>query len=134
MALILLDTNAYSALKRGDESVASIVRASEEVAVPAVVVGELLYGFRRGTRYDRNVRELRDFVERAHVRFTPVTWTTADRYSRIASALRTKGQPIPTNDIWIAAHAMECGADLISFDRHFANVDGLSWICPDGGG
>ena len=56
-----------------------------------------------------------------------MTLTTADRYSRIAAALRTKGRPIPSNDIWIAAHAMETGADLISADRHFEQIDGLAW-------
>ena len=44
------------------------------------------------------------------------------------SSLRAKGRPIPTNDIWIAAHAMETGADLVSADRHFEHVDGIAWI------
>ena len=48
-------------------------------------------------------------------------------HSRIAVNLRRKGRPIPTNDIWIAAHAMESGADLVSADRHFEEVDGLAW-------
>ena len=54
--------------------------------------------------------------------------TTADRYARIATALRAKGRPIPSNDIWIAAHSMETGADLVSCDRHFEYIDGLAWI------
>ena len=57
---------------------------------------------------------------------------TADRYStifaRIAAALRAKGSPIPTNDVWIAAHALETGADLVSADRHFESVDGIAWL------
>lgn len=53
-------------------------------------------------------------------------------FGRIAAALRRKGRPLPTNDIWIAAHAMECGADLLSFDRHFAEVDGIAWLHPEG--
>ena len=60
------------------------------------------------------------------------SWTvgpvTADRYSRIAASLRAKGRPIPTNDVWIAAHAMETGADLVSADRHFEHVDGIAWL------
>ena len=59
-----------------------------------------------------------------------VTLVTSDRYSRIALSLRRKGRPIPTNDIWIAAHAMETGAELISFDEHFDQVDGLAWVHP----
>lgn len=57
-----------------------------------------------------------------------MTFTTADRFGRIAAALRAKGKPIPQNDIWIAAHAMETGADLLSFDRHFEAVEGLALV------
>jgi tRNA(fMet)-specific endonuclease VapC len=56
-----------------------------------------------------------------------VTLTTAERFGRIAAALRRRGTPIPTNDIWIAAQAMESGAELLSFDEHFAEVDALAW-------
>ena len=51
-----------------------------------------------------------------------------DRYARIAAALRAKGRPIPTNDVWIAAHAMETGADLVSADGHFEYVEGIVWV------
>jgi len=125
---VLLDSNAYSALMRGDQSVADRVRKSEEILISAVVAGELLFGFRNGSRYTKNVKELETFLENPYVRLIPVTWTTADRFSRVAAQLRRKGTPIPTDDIWIAAHAMETGADLISFDEHFGNVDGLAWI------
>ena len=60
--------------------------------------------------------------------FVPVGSITADRYSRIAAALRAQGSPIPTNDVWIAAHAMETGADLVSADRHFEAVSGIAWL------
>ena len=66
----------------------------------------------------------------AYVHLIPITMVTADRYARIATRLREKGTPIPSNDIWIAAHAMETGADLVSFDLHFAQVDGLVWRQP----
>lgn len=125
---ILLDSNAYSLWKRGHQQVAELIRSSVEVVVPIVVVGELLYGFRYGSRPEDNVRELRIFLGNSRVDIVATTMTTADRYARIASALRAKGGPIPTNDIWIAAHAMETGADLVSSDQHFAVVDGLAWI------
>ena len=124
----LLDSNAYSNLKRGHHRIVEIVRNSEEVLLPLVVIGELLYGFRNGSRPDRNARELHAFLDNSYVSVAAMTVTTADRYSRVASALRAKGRPIPSNDIWIAAHAMETGADLVSYDRHFDYVDGLAWI------
>ena len=125
---VLLDSNAYSHLKRGHHRIVEIVRDSEEILMPLVVVGELLYGFRHGSLLDRNTRELHAFLANPHVSTAAMNLTTADRYARIAAALRAKGRPIPTNDIWIAAHAMETGADLVSFDRHFDHVDGLAWI------
>jgi tRNA(fMet)-specific endonuclease VapC len=68
------------------------------------------------------------FLESPYVSLVPVTLTTADRFGRIAAALRAKGRPLPTNDIWIAAHAMETGAELLSFDEHFGAIDGLAWV------
>ncbi|MXW56856.1 MAG: type II toxin-antitoxin system VapC family toxin [Gemmatimonadales bacterium] len=122
---VLLDSNAYVQLMRGSEKVAGIVRGAEEVLLSTVVLGELMYGFRHGSRYERNARALRAFLDNPYVTVVPVEETTADRYSRIAAALRAKGRPIPTNDIWIAAHAMQTGADLVSADRHFEHVEGI---------
>ena len=124
---ILLDSNAYSAFMRGNEEVRALIQDAEEILFSAIVIGEQLYGFRQGARYERNLAELRSFLERPYVSFVPVGPVTADRYSRIMTALRAKGQPIPTNDVWIAAHAMETGADLVSADRHFEHVDGIVW-------
>lgn len=127
---VLLDTNAYTALLKGDVGVARLVRQSESVLLSAIVAGELLFGFRNGSRFEANRRQLEEFLANPYVSLLPVGLVTADRFGRIAAALRRKGTPLPTNDIWIAAHAMESGADLLSFDRHFGQVDGLSWVEP----
>ena len=125
---ILLDTNAYSAMVRGHENVCTLVRMSERILFSTVVVGELLAGFRGGSRFERNRRLLDEYLESPFVRGVAVTKTTADRFGRIWAGLRAKRHPIPTNDVWIAAHAMETGADLVSFDDHFEAIDGLAWI------
>ncbi|MYC37602.1 MAG: type II toxin-antitoxin system VapC family toxin [Chloroflexi bacterium] len=125
---VLLDSNAYSLLMRGHGEVAGLVRTAEEVLFSAVVVGELMYGFRCGTQFERNSADLRSFLDSPYSSFVEVGPVTADRYSRIAAALRAKGRPIPTNDVWIAAHAMETGADLVSADSHFEHVDGIVWV------
>jgi tRNA(fMet)-specific endonuclease VapC len=121
----LLDTNAYVALKRAHEGVAGLVRESTELAFSMIVIGELLFGFRNGARFERNAEELEELLADARVHVLTVTRTTADRFGRIAARLRRAGTPIPTNDIWIAAHALESGAELITFDGHFEAVDGL---------
>jgi tRNA(fMet)-specific endonuclease VapC len=125
---VALDTSAYSALMRGHRDLASVVRRAETVLVPAVVAGELLYGFRYGSRFEENAARLEAFLETPSVSLLAVTLVTADRFGRIATLLREHGTPIPTNDIWIAAQAMEAGADLLSSDAHFAVVEGLAWV------
>jgi tRNA(fMet)-specific endonuclease VapC len=124
----LLDTNAYVALKRGDPAVSALVRSSTELSFSTIVLGELYFGFRNGSRFEKNARELDELLADDRVELMPVTRTTADRFGRIAAALRKAGRPIPTNDIWIAAHVFESGAELVTRDRHFEAVPGLPWI------
>ena len=119
---VLLDTNAYTALFRGHAGVVSRVRRAEQVLISVVVAGELLFGFRNGSRYEANREELDDFLASPYVALLPVTLVTADRFGRIAASLRRKGRPLPTNDIWIAASAMEFGLPVITYDRHFLEM------------
>lgn len=125
---LLLDSNAYSLFFRGHLQVGELVAHADEILLSAVVVGELLAGFRGGSRFEQNLTELRTTLDSPLVSFVPVGSVTADRYSRIVASLRAKGRPIPANDAWLAAHAMETGADLVSADRHFAHVDGIAWV------
>lgn len=123
-----IDTNAYTAFCKGDERVRRQLARVDEVVISAVAAGELIYGFRYGSRTERNLDEFAAFLANPHVRLLKVGYTTADRFGRLAADLRRAGTPIPTNDIWIAAHALEAGAYLLSFDRHFGCVPGLAWI------
>ena len=59
---LLLDTNVYSALMRGDQEIALRIRSARQILLSAVVVGELFYGFRYGSRYDLNRTEFREFL------------------------------------------------------------------------
>ena len=129
--IALLDTNAYTAFTRGTANVVEVVLAADEVAMSAVVVGELLYGFRWGRQSDNNMATLREFMDSPKVRFLDVTRATADLYAAIMAALRAKGRLIPTNDIWIAAQSMEANASLVSADAHFESVDDLDWVRLD---
>ncbi len=122
---LLLDTNAYVALMKGDEATATLVRSAEQLVFSTVVVGELLFGFRNGSRYERNATQLDEFLAQPWATLQSVTRITADRFGRVAAQLRRAGTPIPSNDIWIAAQAFETGADLVTFDRHFTTVLGL---------
>ena len=125
---ILLDTNAYSKLVRGHQQVAGLARDAEKVLFSPIVAGELLFGYRLGRHFERNLDTLRSFLKSPNVTLLSISMTTADRYSRIAASQRAKGRPIPTNDMWIAAHSLETGADLVSADRHFEYVDGIALV------
>jgi len=122
---IMLDTSAYVGFKRNNTELVEIIVRAELILISAVVLGELLFGFRNGTRFKKNLAELNRFLEHDSVETVPVGKTSADRYSRIAAQLRRQGTPIPTNDIWIAAQAMEHGAELITTDEHFDKIIGL---------
>jgi len=122
---VLLDTSAYVGFKVGHNEVVEVIAAAERVYFSAVVLGELMFGFRNGTRFKENMDELDQFMQHDTVEFIQIGKVTADRYSRIASHLRQQGTPIPTNDIWIAAQTMECGAELLTADKHFEKVPGL---------
>jgi tRNA(fMet)-specific endonuclease VapC len=122
---IMLDTSAYVGFKRNNPELVEIIVSAELILISAVVIGELLFGFRNGTRFKKNLAELNRFLEHDLVETVPVGKTSADRYSRIAAQLRRQGTPIPTNDIWIAAQAMEHGAELITTDEHFDKIIGL---------
>jgi predicted nucleic acid-binding protein len=123
MTRILLDTSAYSALLRGDERVRDALRQAEEVRVNPVVLGELLAGFLRGRHRRRNEEELRQFLASPRVHIVPIDEQTAERYALVLAALRRRGRPIPSNDLWIAASAAQHGLRLLTLDAHFLHVE-----------
>ena len=122
---IVLDTNAYSELVRGDSDVLDALAAAERTYIPVTVIGELFAGFRGGSQEKRNRTQLRRFLKKPSVRVLHTTEDVAEYYAQIFDSLRKKKTPIPANDIWIAAHTMEQGAELVSYDKHFQHVEGL---------
>lgn len=129
MKQIVIDTNAYTALRSGDERVLGALAAAERVYVPVFVSGELLFGFKLGTQEILNRRELESFMEEPEVQPLHTSSETADVFAGIKTKLREQGLPIPENDLWIAALCMETGSTLVSFDRHFSRVAGLRiWL------
>lgn len=122
---LMLDTNAYSAFMRGDAAVAELIARADEILLPVPVLAELRAGFRLGNREPANLRELERFLASPRVRAFPATETSAVFYAETYCALRAAGNPIPGNDLWIAALALESGSMLVTADAHFAAVKGL---------
>ena len=119
---LVLDTSAYSHLRAGHERVLDLVTAAEIVFLPTIVLGELEAGFALGGRERANRTLLSEFLTEPFVSVLPVTLTVAHHYGRIFASLRRAGTPIPVNDIWIAATALDCGGHLLSFDGDFKRV------------
>ena len=125
MSSILLDTNAITALFRGDETVLKAISRADSVYVSVVAIAELEAGFRGGARYIRNIEILERFLAKPTVKTLGVSRDTSECFGRIKGALRRKGTSVPINDLCLAAQCMETGAILVTYDRHFANIDGL---------
>lgn len=122
MSRLALDTSAYSAFMRGHRGVVASIAGARDVAVCTTVIGELLAGFRAGGHESRNRGELARFLRSPRVRFFPLGEETAETYAVILHGLRQAGRPIPTNDLWIAASAMENGYPLLTLDAHFLEI------------
>jgi len=125
MRPILIDTNAYTAFKRADEHIMAVLQHAPSLLICTTVLSELLAGFAAGNREQVNRSELTQFLQSPRVKVVACTAATADLYALIYDALRRKGHPIPSNDLWIAASCLEHGAALLTFDAHFQAIDGL---------
>ena len=127
---VCLDTNAYSRLMGGHVPLTQLLESCEEVLLPATVLGELHAGFELGSRRETNRRQLGEFLALPGVETIPVTTDIAERYGILISQLTRQGTPIPTNDIWIAAAALETGTRLVTYDSHFIHIHGLIVLGP----
>ncbi len=120
---LVLDTNAYAACDLGREDALALVERAGSLFLPAVVYGELYYGFRHGSKFHRNMRHLDTFIEQFDVTMINVEMDVARKFGDIFASLRRRGTPIPTNDIWIAACCMSVGGVLLTGDAHFSKVE-----------
>jgi tRNA(fMet)-specific endonuclease VapC len=122
---ILIDTNAYAAFKRNAPEAVEIIRHAPVIGINAIVLGELLGGFAVGTREASNKKELKRFLDSKRVKLFSIGKGTASSYALVYKSLRQKGRPIPTNDMWIAATALQHELALFTYDAHFHEVEGL---------
>jgi tRNA(fMet)-specific endonuclease VapC len=122
---LALDTSAYSWLRRGHDGAERLVSAADDVFLPAVVLGELEAAFQLGSRAAENRRALAELLAQPFVHTLDVTLSVSLRYGALFATLRRQGTPIPVNDMWIAATALDAGAHLVTFDADFGRIEGL---------
>jgi tRNA(fMet)-specific endonuclease VapC len=122
---IVLDTNVYTRLLAGDEKVLNAIGTAETVYMSIFVLGELYAGFAGGTKKNSNQDALDRFLRKPTVKVLNATSETAKVFGIVKQELRIAGTPLPINDVWIAAHTLETGSILITYDLHFKKIGGL---------
>lgn len=122
---ILIDSNRYTDLGRGQAKVVEAVEQAEYVYMPLTVLGELRAGFAYGTQREKNERILTNFLNTYRVEVLCPDDQTTFFYADLYAFLRKKGRPIPTNDIWIAALAIQHNLCLLDRDSDFDHIPQL---------
>ncbi len=125
MRRVLIDTNVYVSFKRKNQAIVKAFRHLDYIGIDITVLAELYAGFRSGRKEKQNRQELESFINNQRVYIHNHNQDTAEFYSQIYHQLKNKGKPIPTNDIWIAAVAMQYGLEIFSLDSHFYAIEGL---------
>jgi predicted nucleic acid-binding protein len=125
MKRIIIDTNFYVAFKRNDAEAVNLLQRADYIGVNTVILGELLAGFRCGNKERDNRAELDRFLDSARVNLLVVDDETSEFYAQVFSELRQKGRPVPSNDLWLAASALQHGLALATFDDHFTHISSI---------
>lgn len=119
---IMLDTSAYSSYLRGNSEIKLSIQQADEIFLNSVILGELLAGFIMGKSEKKNRTILEEFLSSPRVKVVAIDEETSERYAVIVNHLRKEGTPIPTNDLWISASAMQHGLKVVTTDSHYLKV------------
>ena len=121
---LVIDTNIYCDFAEGiSQTVDILATMGQRLYLPAVVIGELSYGFRKGNRRIANEQKLDEVIQLLEIRIIDISRSVASKYGLIYLSLVRKGRKIPLNDVWIAACCMEVGGTLLTRDQHFEHVE-----------
>ena len=119
----LLDPNIVIRMLAGDMAIQEKMQNGNNLFLASPIVGELYYGAQKSGKVTENLHRINIFVEERI--FLPCNLETAQWYRIIKDQLRRKGRPIPNNDIWIAAIAIQHDLILVTRDSHFDEVESL---------
>jgi tRNA(fMet)-specific endonuclease VapC len=127
----LLDTSFVIHILQGDESAVELYKSMDEAYVPAIVIGELLYGVNKSAKSKQaeNRKEINAAIETLTV--LGVDEDTAEIYADIKHSLLKAGYTLPENDIWIAAIAKQNDLFVATYDIHFEHAEGVEVIHLD---
>jgi len=112
---------------KGDEGIKEHLEIIDRVFLSVISLGELYYGAQHSVKVEKNMVKLRELT--SILTILPCNPATAFHYGQVKNSLRKKGRPIPENDIWIAACAIQHRLVLVSRDNHFTNIENLQVDC-----
>jgi predicted nucleic acid-binding protein len=126
---LVLDTNIYCDYAEGLPHVVDFMATrGDDIYLPSIVLGELTYGFMKGSRQQFNERKLREIIKKLKIEIIDVNQNVSRKYAIIYLSLVKKGTKIPINDVWIAACCMEAGGALLTRDQHFKHVEQIEAV------
>lgn len=120
---LLLDTNIVIEVFDGNKDIADKINKLPEFYIPSIVLGELYIGVNRVANKAKHLKKVNDFLKLCKV--LDVDSTTAVYYGELIAALFKKGKPLPLNDVWIAAVALQHNLTLVTRDKHFNEIANL---------
>lgn len=123
---MILDTNALSAFFEGTPALRAALGRAARLFLPAVVLGEYRFGLLRSKKR-RVIEGALDALE-AIATVLPIDAETARPYAELRDRLKRAGTPIPSNDLWIGALAVQYSLAVVSRDAHFDRIPGLTRI------
>jgi len=126
---LVLDTNIYCDYAEGlPHAVEYLATRGDDIYLPSIVMGELTYGFMKGSRQQLNERKLQEIIKKLKIEIINVNRNVSRKYAIIYLSLVKKGAKIPINDVWIAASCMEVGGTLLTRDHHFHYVEQIETV------
>lgn len=117
----LVDTNAVSDALKAQQAISQLIEQADDIYIPSIVLGELYFMAENSARREENYAQIAEFIENRVV--LACDQATSLQYAKVRFQLKTIGRPIPENDLWIAALALQYQVTLLTRDQHFHYVD-----------
>ncbi len=127
---MIIDTNIYVALAKGDSRVTGLFSGEEKapILVPLPVLAELRYGFAKGSQRLRNEQTLERFLAQPQVEVLLPNVSTTKDYAAVQLFCVQNGRALSQNDVWIAALARQNKQVLVTLDRDFLPLQRLKGL------
>ena len=123
---MIVDTNALSAMADGDIELEPVLKIAKAVVLPVIALGEYRYGIRQSRNRIKYETWLDELV--LSCKILEIDERTTLKYALIREELKRAGRPIPANDVWIAALAIQHELPILSRDGHFDSVSKIQRI------